>query len=342
MNMGRDTKIEWTDRTLNFWHGCTEVSPGCDNCYARTLSERFKRQIWGTDKPRHIIKSAWDNALKWQREAEKSGQVISVFWQSMSDLFELFNDNQQREKLNDLRFRVFHELIPQTPNLRWLMLTKRVGNVKKMVPTEWLERGFPSNVWLGISVVNQEEADRDIPKLLQLPVKRFLSCEPLLGAIDLNKRFEIGDSFINALTGVASSIESTPYQSSHKIHWVIVGGESGSNARPMHPEWALSLRDRCAVARVPFFFKQWGAWVPSLSTQVKKEWVLHKSMELIRYTTADSTRRADIGKASYHAIPSHVTMGDGDQWVTVPILERVGKSEAGNLLDGEVCQQFPF
>jgi len=261
--MGKDTKIEWTHHTLNFWWGCVKVSPGCDNCYAETLAKRFGHDIWGTGKPRLIIKSAWNKALAWNEEAKRDGVRRRVFCQSMSDFFELFNYNRHGDELNALRSRVLYDLIPATPNLDWLLLTKRIGNVRKMVPFRWDIDFFPRNVWLGISVVNQEEADRDIPKLLHLPVsRRFLSIEPMLEPIDLKREY----GYCLACHRDVVEADPCPYCGDPRVRWrnsrlidvdwVICGGESGSHARPMNPEWARSLRDECKSAEVPFFFKQ--------------------------------------------------------------------------------------
>jgi protein gp37 len=139
------------------------------------------------------------------------------------------------------------QLISETPHLTWMLLTKRIGNVLLMLPADWPDSAF-HNVWVGATVVNQEEAERDIPKLLRVPVaKRFLSCEPLLGPLDLTQFLDRG----------------TEHMGHHEfpgIDWVIVGGESGTGARAMEIEWARSLRDQCAAAGVPFHFKQWGEW----------------------------------------------------------------------------------
>jgi protein gp37 len=164
--------------------------------------------------------------------ARKAGKRARVFCASMADVFDNHPDvDGAREQL--------WELIAQTPRLDWLILTKRIGNAKLMLPPEWKERGYPRNVWLGISVVNQVEADRDIPKLLETPATvRFLSCEPLLGPIDLEQStYKAG---------------YTPEQ----LDWVICGGESGSGARPMEQRWAELLAYWCQERLVKFFMKQ--------------------------------------------------------------------------------------
>ncbi len=252
--MGADSKIEWTDATFNPVWGCTEVSPGCDNCYARTLAHRYKHDVWGLGNQRRLFGNAhWDEPRKWNERAKRIGKRLKVFCASMADWLDKDWPESVRERLI--------LLIEDTPNLDWLLLTKRIGNVKKMVPARWLEE-WPANAWLGISVVNQEEADRDIPKLLAVPARvRFLSCEPLLGPLDLeflhsNPR-QPGD-LMNALTGARGQDGCTYYKTEpvQKLDWVIVGGESGPGARPMHPAWARSLRDQCKAHGVAFFMKQ--------------------------------------------------------------------------------------
>lgn len=240
--MAENTKIEWAHHTFNPWEGCTKVGPGCDNCYAETRNKRFKGNNWGPGAPRRRTSPAnWKKPLKWNAEAWARGIRYRVFCASLADVF----DNEVPPSWRQDLFN----LIGQTPHLDWLLLTKRIGNVPDLVHGSYM----PSNVWLGITVVNQKEADRDIPKLLKIPAKvRFLSVEPLLGEIDLYRG--------------GWSLLKPPLRnggiSKDRIHWVIVGGESGTNARPMQAEWVRSLRDQCVSAGVPFLFKQWGEWAP--------------------------------------------------------------------------------
>lgn len=271
--MAENTGIEWADHTFNPWIGCTKVSPACDHCYAEDWAKRFKGPAWGKER-RRTSAANWRQPLKWNREAPafraKHGRPPMVFCASLADVF----DNQVPDEWRaDL-----WELIIQTPNLVWLLLTKRPQNILKMVPPGWLEerRGLLDHVWLGTTVENQAEADRRIPHLLSVPAaKRFLSCEPLLGPVDLGRiplaaQINDGDEFrdaeVNCLSG--GMIVSRPgidalVRSPSKIDWVIAGGESGREARPSEREWFQSLRDQCAVAEVPFFFKQWGEFAPA-------------------------------------------------------------------------------
>lgn len=230
--MSANSKIEWTHHTFNPWWGCAKVSPACDHCYAERDAGRFdpKRTLWGVDAERRTFGDKhWGDPEKWNKAAAKAGERHRVFCASMADVFDKNAPAGARDRL--------WALIEATPNLDWLVLTKRIGNVAKMIPDRWA-LSLPHNVWLGISVVNQGEVDRDIQKLLAIPVRiRFLSMEPLLGPVDL-----------------------TRVQHLKMIDWVIVGGESGPKARPMNPYWACSLRDQCVSAGVPFLFKQWGEW----------------------------------------------------------------------------------
>lgn len=247
--MAETTGIQWTDATLNLWWGCVEVSPGCNHCYARTLSERFGRKVWGVHAPRYFTKN-WRSTLnKVNRSAESLGERQRVFVQSMSDILEVLPEKHpDRNQMDELRAE-FMVLIPTMPMLDFQLLTKRIGNVAKCVPPSWLKGKWPANAWMGISVVNQEEADRDIPKLLVVDCAvRFLSCEPLISEIDLT---ELGcRSLENAYGG-----ESAYWK---HIHWVIVGGESGNQARPCVIGHVRHIVRDCQAAGVPVFVKQFG------------------------------------------------------------------------------------
>ena len=258
--MAENSAIEWTHHTFNPWIGCTKVGPGCDNCYAADLSNARLGVEWGAGKPRrHTAASTWKQPRAWNRKAEAAGIRQRVFCASLADVF----DNEVPAKW---RAELF-DLIRETPHLDWLLVTKRIGNVAKMTEAAG---GFPGNVWLGATIVNHTEADRDIPKLLAIDVGiRFLSVEPLLGPIDLTEVSDDstaldpecwGDCACDSLYGRDPGCRRNGGDGNlqRKIDWVIVGGESGPHARPMHPDWARSLRDQCEEAGVPFLFKQWG------------------------------------------------------------------------------------
>lgn len=256
--MGEHTAIEWADHTFNPWIGCTKVSPACDNCYAEKLATNRLGVGWGPHaERRRTAVSTWQQPLAWNRKAQREGRRARVFCASLADVF----DNQVPAPWrNDL-----WDLIERTPHLDWLLLTKRPQNIRKMLPYTGWARPWP-HVWLGTTVENQAEADRRIPHLLATAARlHFLSCEPLLGPINLTRiEHHPGGSggvcFLDVLAGTGRSLGGAwPYS---QIGWVIAGGESGPGARMTGVTWLRSLRDQCAAARVPFFFKQWGEWAP--------------------------------------------------------------------------------
>jgi len=289
--MAETTKIAWCDATFNPWIGCSKVAPGCQNCYAESdMDHRRGRVKWGPNGTRSRTSDAyWRQPLKWNREAEKAGERRRVFCASLADVFEdwegpiLNNLNQKifigphRElcetgldiehggaitlktewrsfTMNDLRRDLF-ALIDQTPNLDWLLLTKRPENVRKI----WLpnfgqfdgcDGDYRRNVWLGCSVSDQATADAAIPELLNCrglcPVL-FVSAEPLLGPVDLT---DVGccDAIFNP--GKCQEIST--------LNWVIIGGESGPKARPCSVEWIRGIASQCKEAEVACFVKQVG------------------------------------------------------------------------------------
>lgn len=283
------TKIEWTDETWNPVTGCTKASEGCDHCYAETIAHRFtgtKAYPNGFDvtlRPERL-----DQPLRWKRPRK-------VFVNSMSDLF-------HKDVPDDYIARVFAAMA-LAPQHTFQVLTKRPGRMRSLLSSEQFESAvflategrfegyFPwplPNVWLGTSVENQKWADVRIPLLLDTPAAiRFLSCEPLLGPIDL----------------FAWNIDR-----GMRVDWVIVGGESGPHARPMHPDWARQLRDDCLTAGIPFHFKQWGEWVTE--DQAPEDIILP-------------------GLSTY-------LLGDDE-----PDFYKVGKKAAGRELDGQTWDEYP-
>jgi protein gp37 len=232
--VAKDSPIEWTHHTFNPWWGCTKVSPACSNCYAELWAKRMGHALWGGRAQRRFFSDKhWNQPLLWNEQAELKRTRQRVFCASMADVFEA------RVELDAHRARLW-SLIEVTSNLDWLLLTKRPENALRFSP--W-GRSWPHNVWLGTTVENEEFAQRRLPHLLSVPAAvRFLSCEPLLGAVNLAPWFN--------------------RQRLGTIDWVIAGGESGPCARPMHPDWATGLLRQCRTADVPFHFKQWGHWVP--------------------------------------------------------------------------------
>lgn len=246
-----NSKIEWTDHTANFWWGCFKVSPGCKNCYAETLSNRYGKAIWGTPETTHreLKIGIWKELPKWNEHARQEGKRRRVFVQSMADFFEDHPDViQWREDALGL--------ISKCEWLDFQILTKRPENVNRMIADiygdcEWLMENLGKsklpNIWIGTSVENQEMADKRIPELLNIPAHvRFLSVEPLLEEIDLQRWFH----------GMGVTLSLRPIHVTPFIHWVIVGGESGTKKRPFDVAWARSIRDECRAAGVPFFMKQ--------------------------------------------------------------------------------------
>jgi protein gp37 len=340
------TGIEWADATWNPVTGCTKVSEGCRNCYAKTFTERFE----GT--PGHYFESGFDVTLR----PEKLEQPIrwarprKIFVNSMSDLF-------HPDVPDDYIDQVF-AVMALAPQHTFQLLTKRPERMRAYLnsqdrdeaightamqfyeehggmgdcslpaglihgpgkisnysiiehPTAW---PLP-NVWIGVSVENQQAADERIPLLLQTPaVVRFLSCEPLLGPVDLNavprpdNAYFIWRGETGCLTDRDEPDDYVYVSKRDLIHWVIVGGESGSKARPMHPWWVQELRDQCQAAAVPFFFKQWGEWKET------------------------------------HALLCNEPGIKGKPWVTFDpdtSVCRIGKQAAGRELNGRTWEEFP-
>lgn len=302
--MSAHTKIEWCDATVNWWAGCTAISPACDNCYAKRMAGRLWGTEWGTGKPRHQFAGAAAALQAIDRKAKRMGQPLRVFHNSLSDFF----DNEVSQEWRDQAFQAMAD----TQNLVHLLLTKRIGNVAGMLPplVNTFDKVFP-NVWIGSTVVNQAEADRDIPKLLAVPAaKRFLSMEPLLGPVSFEGMW------------VPHTNPAMHENMLEALDWVIAGGESGPNARPMHPDWVRSLRDQCEAAGVPFLFKQWGEFLPS---------------------------GADINDPAILDVPNfQLYWSDGAKWCLcdgqragVDLVARVGKKAAGRLLDGREWNGVP-
>lgn len=245
--MGENSKIEWTDHTFNPWIGCQKISPACDHCYAEAYAKRTgQSQLWLGER-RRTSKQNWRQPLKWDFEAGEMNVRKRVFCASLADVFDNAVPAEWRQDLGDL--------IQDTENLDWLLLTKRVGNAASMLAAMFLD-GIPDNVWLGATVVDQVEADRDIPKLLDTPARvRFLSIEPMLDRMHVGPYLSRTNMpGLRLMPGFADPLPG--------VNWVIVGGESGPYARAMNPSWARSIRDQCAAAGVPFLFKQWGEWAP--------------------------------------------------------------------------------
>lgn len=235
--MAKNSKIEWTNHTFNPWWGCVKVSPACKHCYAEAWSKRVGQKVWGIQADRRFFSDRhWNEPLRWNDAAASEGKRARVFCASMADVFE------DRRDLDEWRDRLW-SLIEQTPALDWLLLTKRPELVQKFAP--W-EDQWPANVWLGTTVEDQKRADERLTVLANIPaVVRFISAEPLLGPLDLEKWI-------------------------HDLDWIITGGESGPKARPSSPSWFRELLNQCMAADVAFHFKQWGDWAPGQGINLAK------------------------------------------------------------------------
>ena len=298
--MAELTKIEWATHTFNPWEGCQNVGPGCDHCYAETRNARFgggTAPNWGPGAPRRRTSASnWRKPLAWQADAARffaaNGHRQRVFCASLADVFDNAVDPAWRADLATL--------IYATPDLDWLLLTKRIGNVPDML---WaMFRGdIPANLRVGATIVNQEEWNRDAAKIAQVAVligkaRIFLSMEPLLGPVDLE------------------AVQS--YRLQGIVGWVIVGGESGPGARPMNAAWAIALRDKCAAARVPYLFKQWGEW--------------------FRYGEIDAD-------GNQNSRTKHERPGEWHEWGEGGGFSvRIGKREAGRFLEGVTHDGVPL
>lgn len=264
--MAETTKIAWTRSVFNSWIGCTKVGPGCDNCYAEVQDSRKRwegKVHWGVGVPRYRTSvSNWKQVERWNKLAEieqRTGVLTSksdwtgrigfwpVFCASLADVF----DNEVEELW---RCHLF-QLIERTPNLSWLLVTKRIGLANNLAPAKWLRLGFPENVRIMITVVNQAEADRDIPKLLVLNCKNGISYEPAIGPVDWEPFLQYEPLHEN----YKMTFDMTEWRG---VEWIIIGGEStqGSHkARPFNIEWARDTVAKGNAAGVPVFVKQLGS-----------------------------------------------------------------------------------
>lgn len=298
-----ETKIEWANKTWNPVTGCTKISPGCQNCYAERMSKRLAgRAGYPKDDPFKVTlhPDRLDEPLKWKKPSR-------IFVCSMGDLFHYDVPDEYISEVFDV--------MCQCPDHIFQVLTKRPERMSHFIKS-YLGK-ISGHIWLGVTAENQEQADKRIPILLQIPAAvRFVSVEPMLGYVALSHVEFDRWTTMNVLEGCGITTrpgamgQCIPNCGCEKLNWVICGGESGPGARPMHPDWARSLRDQCKVAGVPFFFKQWGEW---------------QYVEQMSHDT-------------YQGVDSAVNLaGHGDYnkpW-------KVGKKVAGRLLDGEEYSEYP-
>lgn len=297
--MGISTHISWCDATLNLWIGCTRVGPGCDHCYAERDNARYKYVPgWGPGMPRRrTSEQLWRQIKAWNKAPERvigtqwPGRRPRLFINSYSDFFD--NEVEDQWRLDGW------EEQRRAQNLDFILVTKRVSNVEKMLPPHW-DKQNRSNIILLITVVTRAEWDRDVPRLKALKdrypwLRVGISMEPMLERIE-------------------------PGQDIGWLDWLICGGESGGpEARPMHPDWAVHIQKACAAAKVPFHFKQHGAWIAVKSVNVTKD---HG------YFEGDVFHPVKRWGEVHDKLKSHVVM------------ERVGDIAAGRVLAGTVYDEF--
>lgn len=330
------TTIEWTVKrlpdgtlvlgyTFNPWAGCTKVSPGCKHCYAEAMAKRNPKTlgIWGPAGVRVRTSAAyWRKPLAWDKAAKAAGHRPRVFCASMADVFE------ERPALAPWRADLM-ELITRTPNLDWLLLTKRPEHIMGMIDQgigglrlagryeaaslwdSWRDDDELRNVWMGATAENQDQLQKRGDALARVPAAvRFLSCEPLLSELDLMP-WVICPQCVGRDGGCAWC-----HGSGLAIDWIIVGGESGHGARPMHPAWARSVQEQCQILGIPFFFKQWGEWLP----------ISQDSLHVIGTGQNEGKYRQ---KRAWFRFEEHCDV------------VRVGKKTAGRLLDGKEWNMAP-
>ena len=316
--MSDRSKIEWCDATWNVVSGCTQVSSGCAHCYAKTLHDRrHKAYLAGAKLPEQYAKPF--STVQLHRER----LFMPLHWKKPRKIFVNSTSDLFHEDVDEQFITVILWIMKLANHHTFMVLTKRPERMldyMRRIELVNAPRGdmfWPiKNLWLGVSVEDQKAADERIPLLLQTPAAvRFVSCEPLLGPVDLDLTIREGNGAYGyqSLTGQHFPFTLEP-QYGPKLDWIICGGESGPGARPMHPDWARSLRDQCQVAGVPFFFKQWGEWLPVSQS-------LHLSA-------------GKISEVPYHC-------WDADPKPTSAHSVRVGKKAAGRLLDGREWNEFP-
>jgi protein gp37 len=332
--MGKTT-IEWADESWNPIVGCTEISPGCANCYAaRLAATRLKNTPQYKGLARNLKSEIQFDAVYphgipvGKIQPRWTGEVRNVFALDPKVLEEPVHCRKPRRIFVCDMGDLFHESVDvewiakvwivmrDCPQHTFQVLTKRPQRVLDLFGHDSPYSKNPlQNVWLGVSVENQHFADERIPLLLKTPAAvRWISAEPLLGPVNL-QCVKGGENFIDAISGIRSIRPC--------LDWVVCGGESGPNARPMHPDWARSIRDRCHVAGVPFFFKQWGEWLP-----IRRS-LCDMPSEETGYRVMNALGRAWVAGAHQE---QHT-----DPW----LFQRVGKKKAGRLLDGREWNEFP-
>lgn len=250
--MTENTKIAWCHHTFNAWTGCSKVGPGCDHCYAETWAKRTGTVTWGPSAERRRTTEAnWKKVLGWNEKAREAGEMHRVFCGSLMDVW----DNKAPQPWRDDLYR----MVEETPYLIWMLLSKRIGNAVGMVPREWRGNGLPDNVWLGMTVVNQAELERDLGKLFALKAARyFISHEPGLEPINVRRVRQADGMHMDAANGTAM-LDGIDYPTGRKLDLIITGGESGHHARPYDLDWPRDLIKQTRGTGSSVFVKQLGS-----------------------------------------------------------------------------------
>jgi len=324
-------KIGWLNmpgykpETWNPIVGCSKVSPGCDNCYAERMANRLTYALGGVGTGKNqdawiaysdvISKGKWNGktALIKSQLTKPSGWKTPrmIFVCSMSDLF---HESVPFEWLLKVFIR-----IQENPQHLFIVLTKRpeimaekIKRFYNVSPNILSDYASLPNLWIGVTAENQEQANKRIPILLQIPAaKRFVSIEPMLGPIDFYD-IVINTEFYHTLKGFGDiSGGDFGLVNGPKLDWVICGGESGNKARPMHPDWVRSLRDQCKAAGTPFFFKQWGTWRPLTTTKLIEKLPFGDYRPDIKFGYVKKSKHmigATIDNQEYHEWPQLETL----------------------------------
>jgi len=366
--MADNTGIEWTDATWNPIRGCSRVSEGCRNCYAESLAKRFSAEglpyegliakggQWNGQIK--VVDHVMDQPLRWSKPRR-------IFVNSMSDLF---HENVPDSVIDEIfsvmaaaKHHTFQVLTKRPERMR--DYAKRVAASKPHDPVNSavfdlvnaMNGGFAiwplPNVWLGVSVEDQAAADERIPLLMDTPAAvRWVSAEPLLGRVDLHfhkdhcdlcggtgilARFPKGKCYVCGGSGHKWINGKRRRDSYRKLDWVVVGGESGRNARPMHPQWSRNLRNQCKAAGVPFLFKQWGEWGP-------RSGVLTGGGPDFATIDPSCKKWPDVIRLGEHGKDTRIGENCTDDAGEDIYMQRVGKKAAGRMIDGVLHDSYPM